>query len=117
MGIESVIAILAAILGPVAGIVTGVLLDRRNKRTADQTTRVAAREAATHEFEAITAGYTDYTTKLEARASRADSLEKRIEVVEKNLRLILAHLERVETLVPAGSLPPRPTLVKLEEEE
>lgn len=116
MGIETIVAILAATLGPLAGIVTGILLDRRNKKTVDQTTRVAAQEAATHEFEAITSGFTDYTSKLETRANRADGLEKRVELLEKNMRLILGHLEKVEALVPAGSLPPRPTLIKPNED-
>lgn len=113
-----IIAIIGAALGPIAGLVAAVILDRRTKSNSSETTRVAAREAATHEFEAITTGYTEYTEKLQKRADKADDLEQRLDDLERALRQILAHLEVVEALVPAGMLPPRPeiTLRKRDEE-
>ena len=110
-----VVAFLSATLGPVAGIVTGLILDRRNKHTTTVNSKGAAREAATHEFEAITAGYTEYVKILEKRAGTVAEMERRLEDVEaklevalRNLRRVTAHLDVVEALVPVHLLPPRP---------
>lgn len=101
---------LGAILGPVGGVVTAVMLDRRSKRNNKETTFVAAKEAATHEFEAITAGYTEYTTKLETRANRADSLEKRVDQLEKILKNLIVYVEALEPHVAPENRPVRPDL-------
>lgn len=101
---------LGAIFGPLGGIATGIILDRRSKKNTEQTTVVAAKDAATHAFEAITTGYTEYTTKLESRANRADQLEKRVEALEKVLKNLIVYVEALEPHVAPENRPVRPDL-------
>lgn len=105
-----VLAFVGATLGPLAGVFTGVLLNKRTQRAHQETTAVAAKEAATHEFEAITAGYTEYTRLLEARAAKTTALEERVNGLEKTLSAVLAYVEALEQSIPEGERPPRPDL-------
>lgn len=105
-----VIAFVGATLGPLGGVITGVLLNKRTQRAHQETTKVAAKEAATHEFEAITAGYTEYTRLLEARAAKTTALEERITGLEDTLVAVLAYVEALELRIPEAERPPRPDL-------
>lgn len=120
------IALICGALVPITGLITGFMVDRRNKQaakiTAEQaraTIKTTAREAATHEFEAITSGFTEYTSRLEGQNARLEARiahletedakkQDRIERLETKHRLTMEHLSAVEALVEPALLPPRP---------
>lgn len=127
------IALIGAISVPLTGLLTGLLVDRRNKQAAAHAAKVAeeqsgftkqeleitAKEAANHEFAAITTGFTEYTEKLERRNAGLETrvaaleeqnqkLEQRIRSMERRHQLAMEHLFAVEQIAPADKLPRRP---------
>lgn len=112
-------AALGAVLGPLSGIVTGWLLDRRSRKvaeltaeTADGATDVSRTEAATHQFEAQVAGWSEYVEKVEKASEklelRVKDLENRLTRLSRDFGTLTRHLDVVEALVPVESRPPRP---------
>lgn len=114
MNIELMLAFVGATLGPLAGIATAWMLDRRTKQTADQTVTVAAKEATTHQWEVLSSGFGEYTEMMERNAARlatrVTQLEEIVDSLGQDLTAIMKHLETVEKLVPVDQLPERPPL-------
>lgn len=114
MDIELMLALLGATFGPLAGIATAWMLDRRTKRTADLETTVAAKEATTHQWEVLSSGFGEYTEMMERNAdrlaTRVTQLEQMVESLGEDLTAIMKHVETVEKLVPVDQLPERPAM-------
>lgn len=114
MSPEFVLALVGAIGGPLAGIYTGWLLDRRSKKTATLTATTAEKDATTHQWEVLSSGFGEYTEMMERNAGRLEKrvaeLEKQIEAMAADWQLIMAHVDVVEQLVPAEQRPARPIL-------
>lgn len=130
--------IIATVLGPISAILAVFISDRRSKQNTTATVTVQGQEAKTHEFVAITQGFSELREQLEEdrRSLREDvqrleedrgtlredvkTLTDRMEVVEEDNRLLLAentaimeHLTIVEALVPnPPGAPPRPAILK-----
>lgn len=126
MNWQTIVAILSAVMVPVAMIIGGWISDRRAKKQfavtsqqTQQTVEATAKEAANHEFEVITTGFTSYIDRVEKANARLEEQNTKMEKLvqemddrfqELNRRHIAAlnHLDRVEALVPVGLLPRRP---------
>lgn len=125
---EQIAVLLAAVGGPISGIIIAWMGARRSKRqvaaenqTATRTVAVTERDAHTREISAIIDGYTAVnkaTTEALTRAENAsstcaekyDALEARFEEAERQRRIerreTIEHWEALERLIPTPPGPP-----------
>lgn len=135
MNTAQILTLVAAIGGPLSGILIAVISNSRSKRQVEveqHTTRAAVRvdekDAHTREIAVILDGYTAVNTALNKSLERAetglidcsgkyDALEKRFEEAERHneererynaaLRLdLIQHIQALEALVPSPPGPP-----------
>ena len=114
MSPELVLAALGAVLGPLAGIFTGWLLDRRSKGNAKLTHTVAEKDATTHQWEVLSSGMGEYIEMMERKAARLEArvveLEKQYEALAEDWGLLVEHVGVLEKLAPIELRPARPKL-------
>jgi len=127
---QTFVMIVCAAMVPISSVLVGVIVDRRSKRqfavTSKQsqeqiqaTAAVTAKEAANHEFQVITTGFSELTEgmkntieRLQAQNERLEGLvvqmDERFQELNRRHRAAVDHIDHLETLVPVGQLPNRP---------
>lgn len=104
---------------PLAGILGGLIADRRSKKNTTAVVEVSkleaatsARNAASTEFNMITQGFTSSFVKMqqeiEALSRQNNELLASNQHLAGRLDEVLEYLDKVEVLVPVDLRPPRP---------
>lgn len=124
------IMFMCAAMVPISSVLVGVIVDRRSKKqfavTAEQskeqiqaTAAVTAKEAANHEFQVITTGFSELTDGMKNTIERlqvqneklerlVNDMDSRFAELNRRHRAAVDHIDYLETLVPVGLLPRRP---------
>lgn len=111
------LALIALFLGPTVAIVSSLIAARVSKKNGVEGANLGKREAQTHEFSALTEGFTEsfrqMHLQIEELRGRIDTLEHEkdklaAELHESTLERaeLLQHLLAVEALVPNPPGPP-----------
>lgn len=130
---QTLVAILSAVMVPLSGLFGGWISDRRAKKQfvvtskqSQQTVEATAKEAANHEFEVITSGFTSYIDRVEKQNQRleetntkleqqnvkleklVDEMDARFQELNRRHQTALDHIDELTALVPVEQLPRRP---------
>lgn len=105
------LALIALFLGPTVAIASSLIAARVSKRNTVEGTNLGKREAQTHEFSALTEGFTESFRQMQLQIQelrgRVDTIEEERDTLAEKLHEstleraeLLQHLLAVEALVP-----------------
>ena len=108
---NEMLALIALFLGPTVAIASSLIAARVSKRNTVEGTNLGKREAQTHEFSALTEGFTESFRQMQLQIQelrgRVDTIEEERDTLAEKLHEstleraeLLQHLLAVEALVP-----------------